>query len=89
MIPAAHGTPYGGPFVNYQVLSFEGEFLEDVITVGMSDLSLGLHPTGGYGNWIAIRHIEVTLSPIPEPNTALLLSLGLVGLSARCRVSRA
>jgi hypothetical protein len=84
VIPAPHGAPYGGQFNNYASLSFEGDFLESVITVEMTDLSLGLHPTGGYGNWFAVRHMDVTLSPnpIPEPNTALLLGFGLLGLGA-------
>ena len=37
---------------------------------------------GGYGGW---AWGTITLSAIPEPNTALLPSLGLVGLGARRR----
>ena len=62
---------------------------EDFLTVWFSsdptNVNWNDHPDFGSGNYL----IEWNSNPIPEPNTALLLSLGLVGLSARCRVSRA
>ena len=80
LIPADHGSPFGGHFTNWSLLDFTGSIVSDVITVSLS------HDTvddGGTGEWIAIDYVEVALSPIPEPSTALLLGLGLVGMSLR------
>ena len=53
---------------------------------GLSGLSqitrveLNLHGSGGVDN--------VTFEPVPEPTTALLLALGVIGLGARARARR-
>ncbi len=77
-----HGTPYNGPFSNWQLFSFTTTNLSTPFTVSIDD-------TYADSGWLGIDSIDVKLqvaSSVPEPSSLVLLAgtmAGALGLRRR------
>jgi hypothetical protein len=86
LIPLNFSAEFSAPLG--QLAEAEFIFAEVVLGVSRVDLVvLNSHPY--FGNRIEIREVAFTGTLIPEPNTALLLGVGLVGLGIKRRSRRA
>ncbi len=70
--PIQHGAPFGTRFADWSRIGIYIDYSGGPVQFRIDNLS-----TAGARDWVAIDRVALSLAPVPEPETALLLAAGL------------